>query len=297
MVDVADSIIVPVYNGEHIDAHTKSNETPFTIADTNSEIELKKRFRDIYPSVIFIAEESEGENDGKGWRALECLKRENSLFVPDRSMLVMPIDPLDGTINFQLGRSGGQPFGMMVGLFENGVMKAVWSYYPLLREFLFASQEMATCRIRVQSDGSFGDPEILRFSERSAQDLSLHFFLLGHHKDPDEHLAKGRELFKGVQSAVAHIKSSFCAATSTYDMLVHQTVGVVTSPLYTTPWDFWTLGYLVERMGGGALSSEGRPNMSCDAFGTVLARSPALARRVCEVMRANNLTRLRAAQC
>lgn len=281
MAYVGDTIQVPIYNRDHIDTKIKDNNTPVTEADIRSETTLKEGFPKIFPNVAFIAEEADGDH----WRDHPLLSCENGVFVPDRSRTVVVIDPLDGTIPFSQGHQASKPFGILAALFEQGETQAAWAYYPLSHDFLFASQQIATCRITRHADGSYSKAEPVTIIDLPMREMMFQYFLMGHHKNDDEHRAMGERMFVSLRQHVKDMERFYCIATSVYEMLVNNTVCAQISPYYTTPWDVWTTGYLVERAGGVALSADGKPYMSCDSEGIIIARSPRIALRSLEALK------------
>ncbi|MDR3424364.1 MAG: inositol monophosphatase family protein [Alphaproteobacteria bacterium] len=272
---------VEYYDRDDIKSTTKSNNTPVTEADTKTETFLREGFLRLFPSAAFIGEETEGESGD--WRALPILHREDGLFVPDCERQVIVMDPLDGTINFKMGKASRKPFAIMVALFEKGKTQAVWIYYPLIREFLFATKDVATCRIRISENGSFGEPEKIFLQEQSDK-LALQFSIVGLHTDHDRHMAKARDIFHEALPFFGALEEVFCVAESLYDLLVVGRVGAWSVPNYSTPWDIWTTGFLLERAGGVMVTADGKNYKSCDATGHVAARTPELAMKVCSAL-------------
>ncbi|CAH0352304.1 inositol monophosphatase [soil metagenome] len=115
METVAAEIVLPRYqNLAAEEIEEKAADDYVTIADKESEIRLHEGLSKILPEAGVVGEEAVAadptvmDNVGNGLQWI--------------------IDPIDGTGNFAAGRA---PFGIMVGLVDNGVIQAGWILDPL----------------------------------------------------------------------------------------------------------------------------------------------------------------------
>ncbi|MES2271731.1 MAG: inositol monophosphatase family protein [Pseudomonadota bacterium] len=115
MKTVAAEIVLPRYqNLAAEEIEEKAADDYVTIADKESEIRLHEGLSKILPEAGVVGEEAVAadptvmDNVGNGLQWI--------------------IDPIDGTGNFAAGRA---PFGIMVGLVDNGVIQAGWILDPL----------------------------------------------------------------------------------------------------------------------------------------------------------------------
>ena len=104
------------------DTFEKSPGEVVTTADHESERILSERLATLLPGARIIGEEA---------CAADPLIMDR---INDR--LVWIVDPLDGTPNFVAGRA---PFGIIVALAEEGIVRAGWLYDPLTERLCFAS--------------------------------------------------------------------------------------------------------------------------------------------------------------
>lgn len=112
---VAADIVLPRYqNLTEDEISEKAADDYVTIADKESEIALADGLSSILPEAGIIGEEACAADPAILDRAGEGLN--------------WIIDPIDGTGNFAAGRA---PFGIMVGLADNGIIQAGWIYDPL----------------------------------------------------------------------------------------------------------------------------------------------------------------------
>ncbi|MGV3769655.1 MAG: inositol monophosphatase family protein [Sphingobium phenoxybenzoativorans] len=112
---VAAEIVLPRYQNLTAEEISEKAADDFvTIADKESEIALVEGLSRILPEAGMIGEEASAADssilDGAG-QGLKWI-----------------IDPIDGTGNFAAGKP---PFGIMVGLTDNGVPQAGWIFDPL----------------------------------------------------------------------------------------------------------------------------------------------------------------------
>lgn len=115
METVAAEVVLPRYqNLAAEEIEEKAADDYVTIADKESEIRLHEGLSKILPEAGVVGEEAVAadptvlDNVGNGLQWI--------------------IDPIDGTGNFAAGRA---PFGIMVGLVDNGIIQAGWILDPL----------------------------------------------------------------------------------------------------------------------------------------------------------------------
>jgi histidinol-phosphatase len=104
------------YYNAGVTVETKSDDTPVTIADRESEAAIRAVIRKNFPTHSILGEE-EGQSDGD----------------PDYRWI---IDPLDGTKSFV---RGVPLYGSLVGLEIGGVVQVGAVYMPVLNEMLSAA--------------------------------------------------------------------------------------------------------------------------------------------------------------
>lgn len=115
METVAAEVVLPRY--QNLAAHEieeKAADDYVTIADKESELRLYDGLSKILPEAGIIGEEATAADPAVLDRAGDGLN--------------WIIDPIDGTGNFAAGRA---PFGIMVGLVDNGIIQAGWILDPL----------------------------------------------------------------------------------------------------------------------------------------------------------------------
>ena len=129
---------------------TKSDQSPVTIADRESEAAIRAVIRQHFPSHSVLGEE-EGQTDGD----------------PDYRWI---IDPLDGTKSFV---RGVPLYGSLVGLEISGVVEVGAMYMPVLDEMLSAATGLG-CKwngrpARVSNVDQLGDATLLATSSESVR--------------------------------------------------------------------------------------------------------------------------------
>ncbi|MDX3908937.1 MAG: inositol monophosphatase family protein [Sphingobium sp.] len=115
MEEVAAEVVLPRY--QNLAAHEieeKAADDYVTIADKESELRLHEGLLRILPEAGVIGEEAAAADPTVLDRAGQGLN--------------WIIDPIDGTGNFAAGRA---PFGIMIGLVDNGMIQAGWILDPL----------------------------------------------------------------------------------------------------------------------------------------------------------------------
>lgn len=115
METVAAEVVLPRY--QNLAAHEieeKAADDYVTIADKESELRLYDGLSKILPEAGIVGEEAAAADPAVLDRAGDGLN--------------WIIDPIDGTGNFAAGRA---PFGIMVGLVDNGAIQAGWILDPL----------------------------------------------------------------------------------------------------------------------------------------------------------------------
>ena len=115
METVAVDVVLPRYqNLARDEIEEKAADDYVTIADKESELRLHEGLSRILPEAGVVGEEAVAADpsvlDGVG-QGLQWI-----------------IDPIDGTGNFAAGRP---PFGIMIGLVDNGIIQAGWILDPL----------------------------------------------------------------------------------------------------------------------------------------------------------------------
>lgn len=115
METVAAEVVLPRYqNLASEEIEEKAADDYVTIADKESELRLHEGLLRILPEAGVVGEEAVAADpavlDGAG-KGLQWI-----------------IDPIDGTGNFAAGRP---PFGIMIGLVDNGIIQAGWILDPL----------------------------------------------------------------------------------------------------------------------------------------------------------------------
>jgi histidinol phosphatase-like enzyme (inositol monophosphatase family) len=138
------------YYNAGVAVETKSDDTPVTIADRESEAAIRAVIRARFPSHSILGEE-EGESDGD----------------PDYRWI---IDPLDGTKSFV---RGVPLYGSLVGLEIGGVAQVGAVYMPVLNEMLSAATGLG-CRwngrpARVSGIDRLEDATLLTTSSESVR--------------------------------------------------------------------------------------------------------------------------------
>lgn len=125
MRQVAIDIVLPRYQNLTADQiEEKAADDYVTVADKESELRLHEGLRAILPEAGVIGEEAAAADPAVLDRAGDGLQ--------------WIIDPIDGTGNFAAGRP---PFGLMVGLVENGVILAGWILDPLTGRLCHAAKD------------------------------------------------------------------------------------------------------------------------------------------------------------
>jgi fructose-1,6-bisphosphatase/inositol monophosphatase family enzyme len=115
IAQVAAEIVLPRYQNLAADEISEKAADDFvTIADKESEIALVEGLSRILPEAGMIGE--------------EACAADPSILDGAAHGLKWIIDPIDGTGNFAAGKP---PFGIMVGLTDNGVPQAGWIFDPL----------------------------------------------------------------------------------------------------------------------------------------------------------------------
>ncbi|HEX7781192.1 MAG TPA: inositol monophosphatase family protein [Sphingobium sp.] len=115
IAQVAADIVLPRYQNLAADEISEKAADDFvTIADKESEIALVEGLSRILPEAGMIGE--------------EACAADPSILDGAAHGLQWIIDPIDGTGNFAAGKP---PFGIMVGLADNGVPQAGWIFDPL----------------------------------------------------------------------------------------------------------------------------------------------------------------------
>lgn len=125
MQQVAADIVLPRYQNLSADQiEEKAADDYVTIADKESELRLHEGLLAILPDAGVIGEEATAA-DPK---------------VLDRAGIGLNwiIDPIDGTGNFAAGRP---PFGIMIGLVQDGIIMAGWILDPLTGRLCHAAKD------------------------------------------------------------------------------------------------------------------------------------------------------------
>jgi len=119
---VATDIVLPRFGTLRAqDISEKTTDDYVTIADKESEERLSEGLAEILPEAGIIGE--------------EAVAADPSVIDAAGIGLQWIIDPIDGTGNFAAARA---PFGIMIGLVQDGVPQAGWIYDPLERRMCHA---------------------------------------------------------------------------------------------------------------------------------------------------------------
>lgn len=118
--------ILKIYNSEDFEINTKTDKSPVTAADINSNNKIIEFLLDT--EIPFVSEES---------NILEYDKRKNQ-------NIFWLIDPLDGTKEF-INRNG--EFTVNIALIENGKPVAGVIYAPVLKELYFSHLSVGAFKI------------------------------------------------------------------------------------------------------------------------------------------------------
>ena len=119
---VAAAVILPRFG--RLSAADTAEKTPgdwVTIADRESEAIITEELLRLDPTSRVVGE--------------EAASADPSLIDTVAHGRVWLVDPLDGTNNFA---EGGEPFGMMIALVEDGVTQAGWIYAPVTKRLCSA---------------------------------------------------------------------------------------------------------------------------------------------------------------
>jgi myo-inositol-1(or 4)-monophosphatase len=108
----------------------KADGSIVTEFDKRTEAFLTQELTDLLPGSQVLGEETAGASDN--WRNSPLLNAMGAVWI---------IDPIDGTVPF----SQKKPFGMLVGLRQQGQMVASFAYYPVTQEFLFTANNVSGC--------------------------------------------------------------------------------------------------------------------------------------------------------
>ncbi len=124
MRQVAAEIVLPRYQNLAADQiEEKAADDYVTIADKESELRLNEGLAAILPEAGVIGE--------------EACAADPSILDRAGTGLNWIIDPIDGTGNFAAGRP---PFGLMVGLVQDGIILAGWILDPLTGRLCHAAK-------------------------------------------------------------------------------------------------------------------------------------------------------------
>ncbi len=115
-ISKASSALAMRYFEQGIQMEDKSDDSPVTIADKESEKLIASMLEDLFPE------------DGQ--------RGEEGVAKPSRSGRTWIIDPIDGTRDFV---RGNMLWGVLLGLEENGKPVAGCAHYPVMNETYFAS--------------------------------------------------------------------------------------------------------------------------------------------------------------
>lgn len=245
MADVAEAIPMREYNGSGvISSKAKPDGTFVTESDLLTEQALTERLLSLLPNSAVLGEETE---DARGdWRA----------FLSQHD-LVWIVDPIDGTYYFRRK----QPFGMLVGLKEGSQMAFAVAYFPVTREFLIASKEMATSYACLNRDGVLSTPILLQQRLGSFADTELFYYVHGVEPGKAENILA--PLYD--PSNPEHFKAghfSYCGSIILLDILQSGNKAYFYLGLGRpgSPWDFHgTMNVLAERAGFTVCDIDGNP--------------------------------------
>ncbi len=104
------------YFQTQVDIDFKSDDSPVTLADKKAEELIRSRIEEKYPSHAIIGEEYGESSTNSSFRWI--------------------IDPIDGTKSFM---RGVPLYGVLLGLEVDGVIEVGVSYFPALKEMVYAA--------------------------------------------------------------------------------------------------------------------------------------------------------------
>ncbi len=213
----AGAITLKYFNKPGLEIITKSDATPVTRADRESEEYLRGRIRTQFPNDKILGEEfgEEGTDGARRWI----------------------LDPIDGTKSFI---HGVPLYGVMVALEESGSITHGCVYFPPLNEIVSAAR----------SHGCYWNGERCQVSETArVQDslvLTTNFPRLESTLTPKafERLVKNAKAVRGWGDCYGHC----LVATGRADLMLDPKVAL---------WDTAPLGVIVEEAGGRAFDFSG----------------------------------------
>lgn len=250
LADVARQAILPRF-GLLADAEReeKSPGDWVTVADREAEALLEAGLRAIDPGARVIGE--------------EACALEPSLLDDIGSGRLWLVDPLDGTNNFAAGRT---PFGMIVALVEDAVVRAGWLYDPVADRLCHAARGVGAFvdGSRVRALGTGSPLPLAAFSR---------YWMSADKAEQLEQRAGGRlDLADGMKCAAAQYPA---LTDGRYDAALFERV---------FPWDHAAGALYVEEAGGKVARLDGRPYRIDDpATGLLAAASPELWARAAAV--------------
>src|SRR5665213_4581056 len=213
----AGEITLRYFNKPNLEIITKSDASPVTRADRESEEYLRKRIREQFSNDKILGEEfgEDGSSETRRWI----------------------VDPIDGTQSFI---RGVPLYGVMIALEESGIITHGCVHFPALNEVISASR----------GHGSFWNGERCRVSEidrmEDATLLATDFRRLegklsGQARDT---LIRKAKTVRGWGDCYGH----FLVATGRADIMLDPKVAL---------WDTAPLGLIVEEAGGRAFDFSG----------------------------------------
>ena len=148
----AGDITLKYFNNPELEIFTKSDASPVTRADRESEEYLRKRIREHFPNDVILGEEygEEGSNPSHRWI----------------------LDPIDGTESFI---HGVPLYGVMIALENNGIVTHACVHFPALNETVSAGtgegSYLNSHRIRVSKKSELLKSLMCTVSPRRLQDM------------------------------------------------------------------------------------------------------------------------------
>lgn len=235
----AGKITLKYFNSRELKVDTKTNDTPVTQADRESEMYIREKIEKYFPEDSIIGEEF-GEKKGSN----------------NRTWI---LDPLDGTKTFV---TGVPLYGTMIALEEDGEVTQGAVYIPALNELVIAGR----------GEGCFWNGSLCEVSTvnkmENATLLTTDDYrlrqIIGHERHSE--IFQNVKLFRTWGDCYGHILVATGRAEAMFDPKV-------------AVWDIAPLAVIMEEAGGQYSDFSGKPDirggslLSCNSelFETVLA--------------------------
>lgn len=249
----AGEITLRYFNKPNLEIITKSDASPVTRADRESEEYLRKRIREKFPNDKILGEEFGEDTPSPGLSPGG--ERSN-----ERRWI---LDPIDGTQSFI---RGVPLYGVMIALEESGIITHGCVHFPALNEMISASRGHGCFwndeRCRVSKIERMEDATLLATDFRRLEGK-----LPGAVRDT---IIRKVKTVRGWGDCYGH----FLVATGRADIMLDPKVAL---------WDTAPLGVIVEEAGGRALDFSGNDTVYSP---TLITTNGELAAEVKEMLRA-----------